>query len=536
MNIETVGAALCSRLDVITLDIQQLYRFVHSRTNKTVDGNSDGESSHAMNNLEECVRSAEQFVSAASTIVGSHSTVFGGSVFGDKPNEEKLAMIDKWKMECAFHENDQDITIPMSSEQSGPVIDNSEVSNEVEAMLTNLNTLSVAGNLDKKLDKRSHEPGDGGLEKIADSMKLPSINPDVGGYSLASNSVPDSEDWEGKLSWIAPEPDSPLTVFHAFSEKPGSDWLVLHVIVNKANTRIVLLSCDDAQEIFSVKLYNLSGTVLWQRNDAMNSIRQLVLPAFTEDGKHLVVYIQGNAEIIDAQRATIVKSVSIEHLKPTAITIARNKNVAIATHKTLYYNQATLSRVSVPDSNGEATSISVVNLPHDNPRIVSLVDNRRLFIAGQCSYPSIPSSNQYYGFFFDARKRTLIQSIWEGGYGQHLDAPVYHITFNNEPCLVLPISFVGRGRHTSFGIYSADGALQAKNAWAPYAHTVVGNHVLGINQERRIQVWLKNDWRDVATIEGDDLPSFDGLKGLAVSENQITLIFDDEQFVYFGRD
>ena len=37
----------------------------------------------------------------------------------------------------------------------------------------------------------------------------------------------------------------------SYSKKPGTDWLVLHIVIN-GPTFIILLSCDDDQENFAV--------------------------------------------------------------------------------------------------------------------------------------------------------------------------------------------------------------------------------------------------------------------------------------------
>ena len=66
-----------------------------------------------------------------------------------------------------------------------------------------------------------------------------------------------TEDWSPKMSWISLKPDSSPTVFRVYDQKPGTDWLVLHVIVNKPNTRIVIVSCDDNQQNYYIKLRDI---------------------------------------------------------------------------------------------------------------------------------------------------------------------------------------------------------------------------------------------------------------------------------------
>ena len=63
----------------------------------------------------------------------------------------------------------------------------------------------------------------------------------------------------------------------------------------------------------------------------MSSIKLLVVPAFSKDGKLLAVYIQGNAETVDAQCGTTVNSLSVEHQHllqfPRKLTISRHEKV-----------------------------------------------------------------------------------------------------------------------------------------------------------------------------------------------------------------
>jgi len=113
---EVASTNLSSRLDVIMIDLQQLSQFVRSRSSS--GESSDGNSSRVMNNLEDCIRSAEKLVSSASTIVSSRSTIVGGSVFGETLSEQQRTRIYGWIMEPGIFEQDSIADIPMPSEVS----------------------------------------------------------------------------------------------------------------------------------------------------------------------------------------------------------------------------------------------------------------------------------------------------------------------------------------------------------------------------------------------------------------------------------
>jgi hypothetical protein len=357
--------------------------------------------------------------------------------------------------------------------------------------------------------------------------------------------LPDIDDWSPKLSWISPKPDSPPTVFRVAGERPGTDWVLLHVVVNRPNTRIVLVSCDDNQENFSVKLCNISGTVLWQKTDQMTSTQDLVLPSFTEDGRYLALYIQGNAETINATDGSTVNIVSIKHLKPTAIAIARNcKDLAISTRDKLSQDQADgviLSKVSVSGPDAIQRSIVVATFPFDNARIIYLAKGRRLFVIG---HRGDQWASAYDGFFFDASARTLIQTFGIGrGAGANgcwgasvLDAPIYHITQDNEPCCIFRTKHLGGDHQASFASFTSEGRCAATTETSRLVNTIISDCVLALNAENQICRWLPGDWLKLATIEGEDLPSLLELKAVAVSEGQITLISDDERFIFLKRE
>ena len=355
----------------------------------------------------------------------------------------------------------------------------------------------------------------------------------------------DIDDWSPKLSWISPpKSDSPPTVFHVCGERPGTDWLVLHVVVNKPNNRIVLVSCDDNQENFSIKLCNTSGTVFWHKTDVMASTQELILPAFTEDGKYLVVYIEGNAETINGVNGTSVNIVSIRHLKPTALAIARNgKDLAISTRDKLSPDQpdgVILSKVSVSGPDGNKQSIAVLTFTLDNPRIIYLAKGRRLFAVG---HRGDQWASAYDGFFFDATARTLIKTCGIGrGAGANgcwgasvLDAPIYHITKDNEPCCIFRTKHLGGDVQASFASFTSEGRCAATCDSSRLVNTIIADSVLGLDAENQIWSWIPGDWSKVAKIEGEDLPSLLELKAITVSESQITLILDDEKFIFLKR-
>lgn len=196
----------------------------------------------------------------------------------------------------------------------------------------------------------------------------------------------------------------------------------------------------------------------------------------------------------------------------------------------------TFTKVTKPQLNGGKMSISIVSLPMTNSRILYLGNGRRLFAISELSN-QIP--NAYIGNVFNVNTHSLIQSIntndefW--GNSRFLDGPVYDIFIYNEPCCLIRSNHLAGHYQTSFMFYTAEGRGVAHWAAERMAHTVVANHLLTINAEKRILLWKGSSAIHAATFECDDFHSMLELKGLAVSDNQITLVLDNEKFIFLRR-
>jgi len=160
----------------------------------------------------------------------------------------------------------------------------------------------------------------------------------------------DTEDWGGNLPWAQPNPTS-FALFRHYGSTPATDWVVFTVVVNRRNTRIVIVSSDVEQETLSIKLCNPSGDVIWHKNSMiLNTIQDIVIPAFSEDGECMVVYLEGWIEVIDTRLGRTIDLISIqrnESIQPTAMAIGQNSKVlAVSSKKEGTAVDASLTRVT----------------------------------------------------------------------------------------------------------------------------------------------------------------------------------------------
>jgi hypothetical protein len=88
---------VATKLDVLTVDIQQLLQTFHRRNeSQTAARLPNTPVGDVMTHLEECLVSANIVVASASTIVDSRTTVRGTSEFGQPLTAQQTASIEKW--------------------------------------------------------------------------------------------------------------------------------------------------------------------------------------------------------------------------------------------------------------------------------------------------------------------------------------------------------------------------------------------------------------------------------------------------------
>ena len=97
MSNENISAAISSKIDGLTVEIQQALQALRGRNQNPKDGDAaiGEENSRIMNNLEACVVSAEKMVSSAATIVSSRSSC-AGSEFGEEMDESARKRVELW--------------------------------------------------------------------------------------------------------------------------------------------------------------------------------------------------------------------------------------------------------------------------------------------------------------------------------------------------------------------------------------------------------------------------------------------------------
>jgi hypothetical protein len=115
---------VATKLDVLTVDIQQLLQIFRRRNESQTAGRLQhpavGDALDVMTHLEECLVSANILVAAASTIVDSRSAVRGGSEFGPRLTPQQSALIENWIPEPVILEEESEVLSQWNTQTSIP--------------------------------------------------------------------------------------------------------------------------------------------------------------------------------------------------------------------------------------------------------------------------------------------------------------------------------------------------------------------------------------------------------------------------------
>jgi WD40 repeat protein len=345
-------------------------------------------------------------------------------------------------------------------------------------------------------------------------------------------SLPESEEWRTeKLTWAEPNTD---VVFVDDTVTEGTEWTVLAAIVNKPTTRVATISIDDGHIHQSVKLWNITGELLWEKQEVLGAIHEIVQPTFSEDGKHLAVYSKDVVEIIDARRAVRANKFPVKDTKITAISIARNgRTLAIATdksHTNERLDDAYLSKEVFDKPVDVVTTILISNVS-----IAYLGRGRRLFAVGKPLPIVGVASRPLRGFSWDLNSRALLQKFNFGNSFSYFESSINIITLFNEPCLYMRIGHLHGTAHCSALFYTAEGRLLSETHESRCVHGVCPQGIVYIRSHEKLEIFDSKKRGEIASIQSDELPPILEIKALGVLEERVIVVADDERFIFLRK-
>ena len=336
----------------------------------------------------------------------------------------------------------------------------------------------------------------------------------------------------------------------------GADVFVLGVTVNKPNTRFAIIFYEPETQTEIVRLWTvLSKEVLWEKKSTRTDdkdVQIFISPTFTDDGQWMGHYYEGRVEVVDARSGQTMDLISLtkhrskldstwnpDAFEPTAIALANNrKRIAAAATSPTQPDYATSLAVGIFDQGENRTcQVDVVwTTKLDNVGLVYMMNGRLLFAAGKLDY----WKNQW-GCCWDTKTRSqlfVIKIIEHGYYDSFRGTPIYTTIFSKEPCVIMRLAYPQSHRPSGLKVYSRRGVCLVDTLGDQMAvHTITHNGVLSLNSDSSLQFWGdgKNGLK-VATLADENFPDFFEVKGMSVTEYQITLIMDDERFIVFKKD
>jgi len=380
----------------------------------------------------------------------------------------------------------------------------------------------------------------------------------------------------------------PLPVFRkflepthrGFSPDPGMDereWTVFFALINSSNTRVVTESCDVDREFCRVTLWDASGTAFWELNleYPLAGIRSRANSTFSSDGESFGVHSRGktilrfNATTTEPYSPFDVKF-GDGHIMAIAIT-TNGKGMAVAIAETARDGLGCLSPPSLREVGSLAT---LTDADKDQPN-VDVIRTRQLSNIS-LAYDSRGRRLLLVGSYGDYQRFAICwDTITKGALMTNLSphdsvvstwfSPLYSLPSNsltflrglqwwNEFCLMAFPTFSNASAMFRTGI-------QVIRFYSYGVFGVRHSSILIITNEETIDVWdaKLGDWRRhdnltpkdpgdktpykylwkcgekdptefsiIAKIAWDNMPSLGEIKGMAETDDGLTLIMEDE--------
>lgn len=110
----------------------------------------------------------------------------------------------------------------------------------------------------------------------------------------------------------------------------------------------------------------------------------------------------------------------------------------------------------------------------------------------------------------------------------YVDARISYITFANQPCLIFRCHYLNNVE-TGPWIISPEDLYLASTRGAQMVHGTVPRGVFVLQRDEIVRLWTRTDTpKEVGRLSCDELPQLLEVKGLAATENYITMVTDEE--------
>jgi serine/threonine protein kinase len=307
---------------------------------------------------------------------------------------------------------------------------------------------------------------------------------------------------------------------------------VFAFVVNRDNSRLAVLSYNPDSEALSLVIYDVNGRSMWKKqiHIAQYVVASLPCPTFSQDGQFVAFSIEdGQIEIVDIERSSQVGYQP--QVKPRmsatirAIAIGpQGSPLAVALFDNSKQPHGSLASTS-------ANSIVTIKTPYLTAGMTYSAGERFLVIVGQF-------------------KEKVFLECWEMATLTKRTNTWWNHIYLREPILYplgpplavpriflrLHVSTMPGDRRRQFWIYLTNKAeTQTMGNAREQIAAVWGDQVVSLQPDGTLVRQEGNAGPVVVGKIEEGLPSFERIKGIAVSETRVVLVLDDGDFVLFSR-